>query len=137
MSKSLYGLSSSGIRWNETLGRCLSDLGFKRSKCESDIWYRDKGDHYEYLGTYVDDLVIVSRDCQAILKLLQSEPYNFKLKGTSTINGAVHLGSSFSRDKDGTLTMNPNHYLKRMEESYKLRFPGEEIDRKVKSPLDA
>ena len=32
--------------------------------------------------------------------------------------------------------MNPNYYIKRMEESYKLRFPGEEIDTKVKSPLD-
>ena len=137
VNKSLYGLTSSGIKWNKTLGRCLSNLGFKRSKCESDISYCDKGDHYEYIGTYVDDLIVISRDCQAILKALQSEPYNFKLKGTSTINGAVHLGSFFFlRDKDGTLTMNPNHYLKRMEESYKLRFPGEEIDRKVKSPLD-
>ena len=84
----------------------------------------------------MDDLIVVSRDCLAILKVLQSEPYNFKSKGTSTIDGAVHLGSSFLRDKDGTLTMNPNHYLKRMEELYKLRFTGEEIDRKVKSPLD-
>ena len=32
--------------------------------------------------------------------------------------------------------MNPNQYIKRMEESYRLRFPGEEIDGKVTSPLD-
>ena len=32
--------------------------------------------------------------------------------------------------------MNPNHYLKRMEDSYKRLFPGEKIDEKVKSPLD-
>ena len=37
VSKSLYGLISTGIRWNKTLRRWLSDLSFKRSKCESDI----------------------------------------------------------------------------------------------------
>ena len=63
VSKSLYGLISSGLRFNGVLAKCLSDIGFKRSKCESDIWYRDKGDHYEYIGTYVDDLIVVLRDC--------------------------------------------------------------------------
>ncbi len=65
-------------------------------------------------GTYVDDIILVSRNCMEILNVLQSESYNFKLKGTSNINSVIHLGSSFSRDKDGTLTMNPNHYLKRI-----------------------
>ena len=32
--------------------------------------------------------------------------------------------------------MDPDHYIKRMEESYKQRFPGEEIDKRVTSPLD-
>ena len=75
-------------------------MGFKRSKCESDIWYRDKGDHNEYLSTYVDELAIYSKDCQAILEALQSAPYNFKLKGTSVIDKAVHLRSAFSVEMD-------------------------------------
>ena len=37
VSKSLYGLISSGLRFNETLGRCLSELGFERSRCKDDI----------------------------------------------------------------------------------------------------
>ena len=136
VSKSLYGLTSSGVRWNETLGRCLSNIGFKQSKCKSGIWYRDKGDHYEYIGTYVDNMIIVSANYMEIINVLQLKLYNFKFKGISNIDDAVHLGSSFLRDKDGVLTMNPNHYLKRMEDSYKRLFPGEKIDEKVKSPLD-
>ncbi len=104
-------MCSLGVGWNKTLGRCLSNIGLKESKCESDIWYRDKGHHYEYIGTYVDDSIVISRDYIGLLNVLQSEPYNFKLKGTSNVDGAVHLGSSFSRDKDGTLMMNLNHYL--------------------------
>ena len=67
--------------------------------------------NYEYIGTYKDDLIVVSRNCIGILNVLQLGPYNFKLKGTSNIDGAVHLGSFLSRDTDGTLTMNPTDYL--------------------------
>jgi hypothetical protein len=57
-------------------------MGFVPSFAEPDIWMRDNGDHYEYIATYVDDLTIASRDPSAIIESLQSEPNNFKLKGT-------------------------------------------------------
>ena len=43
-------------------------MGFFPSKVEEDIWMRDKGDHYEYIAVYEDDLLIVSRDAAAIIK---------------------------------------------------------------------
>ena len=43
VSRSLYGLRTSGVRWSETLRQCLTKLGFERSKCEDDIWIRDEG----------------------------------------------------------------------------------------------
>ena len=70
ISKALYGLISSGLRFNELLGKCLTKLGFKWSMCEADIWYRDAGDRYEYIATYVDDLYIVSKDLLKILEQL-------------------------------------------------------------------
>jgi len=97
---------------------------------------RDKGDRYEYICTYVNDIAVVSFELLKIIDALQGKPYNFKLKGTTNIDGAVHLGSHFSCDEDGVLTMDPDHYIKRMEESYNQRFPGEKIDRRVTSPLD-
>ena len=41
ISKSLYGLRSSGLRFNELLGNCLGKLGFERSKCKNNIWICD------------------------------------------------------------------------------------------------
>ena len=70
ISKSLYGMISSGLRFNELLAKCLSDIGFERSKCEADIWIRDMGDHYEYLTSYVDDLTVCSRNPKKILEEL-------------------------------------------------------------------
>ena len=60
ITKSLYGLKSSGLRWWESLSAILNELGFTASKAEDDIWMRDKIDHYEYVVRYVDNLLIVS-----------------------------------------------------------------------------
>ena len=136
VSKALYGLRSSGLRFNELLGRCLTKLGFKRSKCEDDIWIREADEHYDLVATYVDDLLIVGKDVMKLLSQLQAEPFNFKLKGTAKIENTVHLGCGFTRDSDGQLCMNPDQYIKRMEDSYNQRFPGEKLNRKISSPLE-
>ena len=46
---------------------------------------REKADHWEYIGTYIDNLAIASRDPQAIVDKLAKE-YKFKLKGTGPIS---------------------------------------------------
>ena len=104
--------------------------------CEDDIWYRDAGDCYEYVATYVDDLCIVAKDPEDLLTKLQGKPFSFKLKGSHPIENTVHLGSGFSRDPDNVLTMNPKTYIERMKDSYKQRFPNEELKTNVKSPLE-
>ena len=36
--KAVYGLKSSGLRFNLLLAKCLRELGFVRTMCESEIW---------------------------------------------------------------------------------------------------
>ena len=43
-------------------------MGFKPSKADPDLWIRDKGTHYEYIGTYVDDLLIASKNPAKIIE---------------------------------------------------------------------
>ena len=107
-------------------------MGFFPSFAESDIWMRDRGDHCEYIATYVDDLTIASRDLQAIIDVLESEPNNFKLKGTGDIN--VLLGCNFFRDGNGLLCYSPKNYLKKMEEQYNSLFGTK--PRHYTSPLE-
>jgi hypothetical protein len=45
--KVLYGLCSSGLRWNQRFYACLRDMGFFPCKAEPDIWMRRVDDHYE------------------------------------------------------------------------------------------
>ena len=59
--RGIYGLRSSSARFHEHLAQRIRELGFRPSKADPDLYIRDKGDYYEYLATYVDDILIFSR----------------------------------------------------------------------------
>lgn len=113
--RALYGLHSSSLRWWETFSEVLIDMGFFPSKAEDDLWMRDKGNHYEYIARYVDDLTIASKDPGAITNKLM-EKYNFKLKGTGQLE--YHLGCNFFRNSTRMLCMAPKKYIDRIVEMY-------------------
>jgi hypothetical protein len=119
ISKALYGLHSSGLRWSERLADVLRSMGYFPSKAEKDIWMRDMGDHYEYIAVYVDDLLIASRNPEVIIEALMKE-HDFKLKGTGPIS--FHLGCDFNRDEEGTLCYAPKKYIEKMLDNYRRMF---------------
>jgi hypothetical protein len=129
--KALYGLRSSGLCWHQRFSDVMRSMGFSQCKSDSDIWMRARGDHYEYVAVYVDDLLIASRDPEKIIKELQ-EKHGFKLKGVGSLS--YHLGCDYFRDKDGTLCYGPRKYIAKMLEQYERMFgnkPNEYV-----SPLE-
>ena len=46
-----------------------------------DLWMRDKGDHWEYVACYVDDLLVFSKDPMSIIEDVKKE---YELKGVGT-----------------------------------------------------
>lgn len=76
--KSLYGLKTSAARFHECLSDKLRSLGYRPSLTDADLWMIDKGTHYEYIATYVDDLLVWSKDPMAVIEDLKKE---YKLKG--------------------------------------------------------
>ena len=61
IDKGLYGLASSAARFHDKLSLTLRDMGFVPSKADYDLWMRKKDDHYEYIATWVDDLLVFSK----------------------------------------------------------------------------
>ena len=54
-------------------------MGFRPSLVGNDIWMRFKGDHYEYITTITDDLLIFGRNPEKILQELKdTKNYEFK-----------------------------------------------------------
>ena len=53
------------------MAESLLRLGFKKNKHGPDLWMIDKSSHYEYLATYVDNILIWSKDPMAVIKSLE------------------------------------------------------------------
>ena len=88
-------MKSSGKRWHERFVDVLREEGFAMCKGDSDVWMRDKGDHYEYIAVYVDDLAIASRDPAAIVQTLKDK-YGFKIKGDGPLTNRRSVGKKRS-----------------------------------------
>ena len=77
-------------------------MGFVPCRADTSIWMRlaKDGKSYEYIATYVDDLLIAMKNPQEVIDMLKDK-YKFKLKGTGRV--AFHLGMAFFRDEHGLL----------------------------------
>ena len=64
-------------------------MGFHPSKADSDLWIRDRGDHCKLLASCVDDLLMWTRDENAILDKIKKE---FDLKNVGPSDH--HLGGN-------------------------------------------
>ena len=77
VSKALYGLKSAGASFRSFLAKRFDKMGFKSCIADPDVWRRpatkSNGDkYYEYIMTYVDDVIAISVDAKKILKEVQS-----------------------------------------------------------------
>lgn len=79
IEKAIYGLRGSSYAWHSVLSDFLRSIGWKPSYADSDLWILDCGTHYEYVATYVDDVMHWSRNPMKLIKQLEEK---FLLKGT-------------------------------------------------------
>ena len=114
--KALYGLLGSCAQFHTHLSKNLLKLGFKPSYADSNIWMKEKEDHYEYIGVYIDDLVVVSKDPMSILNMLKKPVGPYELKGVGTpeyyLGGDVNI--KYVEDEIDYLETNARTYIKRI-----------------------
>ncbi|MEE4662268.1 MAG: reverse transcriptase domain-containing protein, partial [Halieaceae bacterium] len=133
IDKALYGLKTSGKRWFERFAGVLRELGFTQCRADTSIWMRkaEDGSCWEYVATYVDDIMCAMKNPRTFLDQLIKD-YKFKLKGDGPID--YHLGLNYARDKDGTLYTQPAKYIEKMMDTYKRLFDCE--PKTAKTPLE-
>jgi hypothetical protein len=99
IAKALYGLRSSGRSFRDYLAMNLRELGFKSSKADPDLWLRSAkkptGDRiYEYVISYVDDLVFQGVDPKTFMDALGKR---FTLKPGSIKEPDTYLGANVKK----------------------------------------
>ena len=132
--RALYGLKTSGARFHEKWADTMREMGFFPSKADQDVWMRDKDDHYEYVCTWVDDLLYAGRDGKGFYDDIRALGY--KLKGVE--EPKYHLGGDFKRVKEPEeiLTWGSHTYVKRMLVNYEQLFGEPVPNREVHAPLE-
>ena len=132
IEKALYGLRSSGLRFQEYLSKVLQGFNFICSHVDPDVWMRDAGDTWEYIIVDVDN-IIVAMDPKSFFDELQDpDKVGFKMKvvGSPT----YHLGADFFRNNDGTLCLGSQTYAKRLCSNFEHLYG--EPPKSVFSPLE-
>jgi hypothetical protein len=79
----------------------LSQLGFQSSFADPDVWLRaavkgDREQYYEYVLMYVDDILTISVDAEAIFQDVQS---TFKLKYDRIAAPEFYLGAKLQEKR--------------------------------------
>ncbi|MGH7955002.1 MAG: reverse transcriptase domain-containing protein, partial [Gloeomargaritales cyanobacterium] len=93
--KALYGLKTSARQFHAHLADSLRSLGFKSTRFNPDVWYRDRGDGtgYDYICTHVDDLLVFAKDPKQYIDVL-SEKYTLR----DVKRPDYYLGNSFTNN---------------------------------------
>jgi len=113
--RGLYGLRTSAARFHEHLALTIRKLGFLPSKADPDLYYRlVNNDHYEYLATYVDDILIFSKKPMTIIDELKK---SYTLKGVGEpeyyLGGDVIINIDEHWTKEGvTMALSADTYIK-------------------------
>ena len=134
VDKGLYGLRTSAARFHEHLATKLREMGYLPSKADYDFWYKDCGDHYEYVATYVDDVLIYSRKPMEVISKLKKD---YILKGIG--DPEYYLGGDVEQldntwTKDGINTaLSARTYIENVTDKFENMF-GTEF-RQYKSPM--
>ena len=132
IDKALYGLRTSGARFWEQLSDYLRELGWWPSKADPDVWIKDEGDYYAYIGRYVDDLIIAHKDPPSVINDLKKR---YILKGVG--EPTYYLGGDFERKEtpEKVLTWGSKTYISRCLDRYEAMY-HEKPRGNTYSPLD-
>ncbi|HEY9706866.1 MAG TPA: reverse transcriptase domain-containing protein, partial [Oculatellaceae cyanobacterium] len=132
IQKVLYGLQTSGARWAERLADSLRAQGFTSSYTDAAIWMKDKDDHWEYICVWVDDMLIISKDTDSILKELEKE---YTLKGVG--EPKYYLGADMKQvtKPENVFIMSSETYVNRCLVVFEQLF-GEPPPKQVQTPID-
>ena len=120
IKKALYGLATSARQWNIRLGDTIRELGFVPTRADPDLWIKrsDDGKKYEYIATYVDDIIVVAIKPNKYLDKIKDQ---FPIRNIEA-NPEYYLGNNIEVRSNKTIKISSTKYitevLRKHEEKY-------------------
>ena len=119
IKKALYGLSTSARQWSLKLGDTLKSLGFTPSRADPDLWIKQSDDntHYEYIGTHVDDMIVVSKDPMKYINIIKKI---YPLRNVEE-NPEFYLGNNVKIKSGAQIKISMEKYIKEAIRRFELK----------------
>ena len=108
LQKNLYGSKQAGRVWYKYLRGGLRKRGFKQSKLDECIFYKDG----ILFIVYVDDAIIIGPNKRKIDEIIESLKKDYKLKDEGDLN--EYLGIKMQRLEDGSRKLTQPALIKRI-----------------------
>ena len=99
LTRSLYGLKSSGVSLREALADALRSMEFESTLADPNVWIKrarkpDGYEYYEMLLVYTDDILIISHQCDPIADEIDN---HYKIKPESRKAPEIYLGADVAK----------------------------------------
>ena len=115
LNKPLYGLKQASRQWNAKFCSVLKQLGFKQSKANYSLFTKKFNDSFIALVVYVDDILIASKNVQAVDELRVSLDQHFKLKDLGGLK--YFLGLEIARSDKGIILCQRKYALEILKDA--------------------
>ena len=116
----MYELSTSARQWSLALEDQIRKMEFKPTRADPDLWIKesDDGKKYEYMATYVDDIIIVGKDP---MKYLDEIKKHFPIRNIE-MAPEYYLGSNIDMRKNGTMKISSKKYITEIIRRYEIKY---------------
>lgn len=120
LRKALYGLRESPIAWYRTFNDYVKTLGFVVSNYDSCLYVNKNAKDYIYLLVFVDDLLICSRNLEAINNIKLKLTERFVMKDLGEIKSYIGIDINYYKNKN-LMFLNQTKYIESLAEKYNLK----------------
>ena len=134
IKKALYGLATSARQWSLTLGDAIKNMGFVPTRADPDLWIKHdtKAGKYEYIATYVDDIIIVSRDPMKYIDIIKSK---FPIRNIEEMP-EYYLGNNLEVRGNKTIKVSSRKYISEIIKRYEVKHGSLRKENVPASPND-
>jgi Reverse transcriptase (RNA-dependent DNA polymerase) len=120
IKRSLYGLKSSAARSHKSLSSKLREQFYLPSKADAYLWMKKVDGHWEYMATYVDNILGFSIDPMAVIKYLENT-YVLKVVGEPE----YYLGGDIEITPEAKVALTAKTYILRAVETFEQIFEAD------------
>jgi hypothetical protein len=124
LKKALYGLKQAPRAWHKRLTRDLGEMGFKPCLSDPGLFIdAEVGEARVFIVTYVDDLLIISKDDARVQEIKCELKSRFKIHDLGEVKN--FLGSEVKRVREkGVLVITNTHKIRDLAQSFGIDEGG-------------